>query len=115
MRVRGRSSWDILPSVKSIHGKVLGPVVVGEDTDFHGMIAGGATVASGVFFDVHGMIAGDLKIETDARVHLHGMVAGSVVNKGHLTIYGVVRGFVRDEESGETIYASAFSTELDRG
>jgi hypothetical protein len=100
--------------VKAVHGKVLGPVVVREDTDFHGMIAGGATVARGVFFDVHGMIAGDVTIEAGARVDLRGMVAGNVVNRGHLTIYGVVRGFVRDEDDGETTYAGAFSMDLGR-
>jgi hypothetical protein len=100
--------------VKAVHGKVLGPVVVREDTDFHGMIAGGATVARGVFFDVHGMIAGDLTIEADARVDLRGMVAGNVVNRGHLTIYGVVRGFLRDEDGGATTYATAFPAELGR-
>jgi UDP-3-O-[3-hydroxymyristoyl] glucosamine N-acyltransferase len=95
--------------VKVDHGKVLGPVVIGEDTRFHGMIDGGASVARGVMFDMRGMIAGDLTIESDARVELRGMVAGSVVNRGRLTIYGVVRGPVSDENGGETNYAPTFA------
>lgn len=91
--------------MKVEHGKVLGPVFVREDTRFHGMIEGGASVAQGVTFDMRGMVAGDLTIEPNARVELRGMVAGSVVNRGHLTIYGVVRGRVRDEDGGETDYA----------
>lgn len=86
-------------------GKVLGPIVVRENTRFHGMIDGGVTVAPGVTFDMRGLVAGDLTIESDARVELRGMVAGSVVNRGNLTIYGVVRGHVSDEGAGETRYA----------
>jgi cytoskeletal protein CcmA (bactofilin family) len=100
--------------VKVDHGKVLGPVVVREDTRFHGMIDGGVTVAPGVTLDMRGMIAGDLTIEPDARVELRGMVAGSVVNKGHLKIYGVVRGRVTDKDEGETEYESAVLGERDR-
>lgn len=96
------------------HGKVLGPVVVREDTRHHGMIDGGVTVAPGVSFDMRGMIAGDLTIEPDARVELRGMVAGSVVNSGHLTIYGVVRGRVTDKDEGETEYAPGELGEHDR-
>jgi cytoskeletal protein CcmA (bactofilin family) len=88
------------------HGKVLGPIVVREDTRFHGMIDGGVTVAPGVTFDMRGFIAGDLTIEADARVELRGMVAGSTVNKGHLRIYGAVRGPVNDEDAGETSYVA---------
>lgn len=90
--------------MKVNHGKVLGPLVVHEDTRFHGMIDGGVTVTPGVTFDMRGMIAGDLTIEPDARVELRGMVAGSVVNRGHLRIYGVVRGQVSDKDAGETDY-----------
>ncbi len=90
--------------MKVEHGKVLGPVFVREDTRFHGMIDGGASVARGVTFDMRGMVAGDLTIESDARVELRGMVAGSVVNRGRLTVYGVVRGSVNDEDGGETNY-----------
>jgi cytoskeletal protein CcmA (bactofilin family) len=92
--------------MKVEHGKVLGPVVVHEDMRFHGMIDGGVTVSPGVTLDMRGMIAGDLVIESDARVELRGMVAGSATNRGRLTIYGVVRGAVRDEDGGETTYAS---------
>jgi cytoskeletal protein CcmA (bactofilin family) len=100
--------------VKVDHGKVLGPVAIHEDTRFHGMIDGGVKVDPGVTLDMRGMIAGDLVIEPDARVELRGMVAGSVTNKGYLTIYGVVRGPVRDEEGGETTYAPIGVGEEDR-
>jgi cytoskeletal protein CcmA (bactofilin family) len=100
--------------VRVEHGKVLGPVVVREDMRFHGMIDGGVTVAPGVAFDMRGMIAGDVTIESEARVELRGMVAGSVVNRGQLTIYGVVRGSVSDKDAGATNYAPAFATEVGR-
>jgi cytoskeletal protein CcmA (bactofilin family) len=95
--------------VRVDHGKVLGPIVVREDTRFHGMIDGGVTVAPGVTLDMRGFIAGDLTIEADARVELRGMVAGSTVNRGHLKIYGVVRGPVSDEDAGETSYVATGS------
>jgi cytoskeletal protein CcmA (bactofilin family) len=100
--------------VKVEHGKVLGPVVVREDTRFHGMIDGGVTVAPGVTFDMRGMVAGDMTIEPDARVELRGMVAGSVHNKGHLKIYGVVRGRVSETDGGETDYVRAFGEDEGR-
>jgi hypothetical protein len=100
--------------VKVEHGKVLGPVFVREDTRFHGMIDGGVTVASGVTFDMRGFIAGDLMIESDARVELRGIVAGAVMNRGHLTIYGTVRGRVSDEDAGETSYVGTVPGPLGR-
>jgi hypothetical protein len=88
--------------MRRVEGKLLGPVVIVEDTDFHGMIDGDATAAAGVTFLVHGMIAGDLRIERDATVELRGMVAGTAVNRGRLVLYGVVRGRVHDEDAGAT-------------
>jgi hypothetical protein len=90
--------------MRRVDGKVLGPVVFREDTNFHGMIAGDATAAAGVTVLVHGMIAGSLCIERDATVELRGMVAGPTVNRGRLTIYGVVRGPVHDEDAGATTF-----------
>ena len=72
--------------MRRVEGKVLGPVVFREDTSFHGMIAG------------------SLCIERDATVELRGMVAGPTVNRGRLTIYGVVRGPVHDEDAGATTF-----------
>jgi hypothetical protein len=88
--------------MRRIRGKLIGPVVVREDTEFHGMIDGGATAAAGVTFVVHGVIAGDLRIERDATVELRGMVAGSTFNRGTLILYGVVRGLVFDEDAGSS-------------
>jgi cytoskeletal protein CcmA (bactofilin family) len=100
--------------VRVDHGKVLGPLLVREDTRFHGMIDGGVTVAPGVTFEMRGMIAGDVTIDSDARVELRGMVAGSVVNRGRLRVYGVVRGRVSDEDGGETEYEPAHIGESGR-
>jgi hypothetical protein len=88
--------------MRRVEGKLLGPVVIREDTSFHGMIAGDATAIAGVTFLVHGMIAGDLRIEAGATVELRGMVAGSAVNHGRLILYGVVRGLVHNEGAGST-------------
>jgi cytoskeletal protein CcmA (bactofilin family) len=88
--------------MRRVEGKLLGPVVIREDTEFHGMIDGDATAVEGVTFLVHGMIAGDLRIERGATVELRGMVAGSAVNRGRLLLYGVVRGLVHDEDTGAT-------------
>jgi hypothetical protein len=73
-----------------------------EDTSFHGMIDGDVTVAPGVTLLAHGKIAGDLDIAEGATVELRGMVAGSSLNRGNLKVYGVVRGFMRDEEGGRS-------------
>ena len=88
--------------MKRLEGRLLGPVIIGEDTDFHGKVEGGVTVAPGVTLLAHGMIAGDLEIGSGATVELRGMVAGSSVNRGSLKVYGVVRGHMRDEDGGQT-------------
>jgi hypothetical protein len=47
-------------------------------------------------------------------VELRGMVAGSSVNRGSLKIYGVVRGFMRDEDGGQTTLADLFESRGER-
>jgi cytoskeletal protein CcmA (bactofilin family) len=88
--------------MKKIEGKFSGPVHIREDTSFHGMIDGDVSVAPGVTLLAHGKIAGNLDIGDGATVELRGMVAGSSLNRGDLKVYGVVRGFMRDEEGGQT-------------
>jgi len=88
--------------MKKIEGKFRGPVHIREDTSFHGMIDGDVSVAPGVTLLAHGKIAGNLDIGDGATVELRGMVAGSSLNRGNLKVYGVVRGFMRDEEGGQT-------------
>ena len=88
--------------MRRIEGKFRGPMQIREDTSFHGMIDGDVSVAPGVTLLAHGKIAGDLDIGEGAMVELRGMVAGSSLNRGDLKVYGVVRGFMRDEEGGTT-------------
>ena len=97
-----------------IEGNFLGPVFIREDTSFHGMIHGDMIVAPGVTLLAHGMIAGNLKIGRDATVELRGMVAGSSINRGYLKVYGVVRGFIRDEEGGQTMLTDLFESRAER-
>jgi cytoskeletal protein CcmA (bactofilin family) len=91
--------------MERMEGKYLGPVHIHEDTSFHGMVDGDVSVAPGVTLLAHGRIAGNLDIGDGATVELRGMVAGSSVNRGTLKVYGVVRGFMRDEEGGQTTMA----------
>ena len=70
------SGGQVFSPLRRVEGKLLGPVLIREDTSFHGMITGDATAAADVRFLVHGMIAGNLRIEPDATVELRGMVAG---------------------------------------
>jgi hypothetical protein len=91
--------------MRRIEGKFSGPLQIREDTSFHGMIDGDVSVAPGVTLLAHGKIAGDLDIGEGATVELRGMVAGSSLNRGTLKVYGVVRGFMRDEEGGQTTIA----------
>jgi hypothetical protein len=100
--------------MKRLDGKFLGPVFIREDTSFHGMIEGDVIVAPGVALVAHGMIAGNLDIGTGATVELRGMVAGSSVNRGSLKVYGVVRGFMRDEQGGRTTLADLFESRAKR-
>jgi len=100
--------------MRRIEGKFIGPVSIGEDTSFHGMIQGDVIVAPGVTLLAHGMIAGNLEIGPGATVELRGMVAGSSVNRGTLKVYGVVRGFMRDEEGGRTVLADIFDSRAER-
>jgi len=88
--------------MRRIEGKFRGPMQIREDTSFHGMIDGDVSVAPGVTLLAHGKIAGDLDIGAGATVELRGMVAGSSLNRGDLKVYGVVRGFMHDEEGGQT-------------
>ena len=96
--------------MKKVEGKFQGPVHVREDTSFHGMIDGDVSVAPGVTLLAHGNIAGNLDIGAGATVELRGRVAGSSVNRGNLKVYGVVRGFMRDEEGGQTTMVDAFES-----
>jgi gamma-glutamylcyclotransferase (GGCT)/AIG2-like uncharacterized protein YtfP len=107
---RGQSSAKsgVGDSMKRLEGKFLGPVFIREDTSFHGMVEGDVSVAPGVTLLAHGMIAGNLDIGLGATVELRGMVAGSSLNRGRLKVYGVVRGFMRDEEGGQTTLADSF-------
>jgi hypothetical protein len=100
--------------MKTVEGKFLGPVVISEDTSFHGMIDGDVSVAPGVTLLAHGMIAGNLDIGSGATVELRGMVAGSSLNRGTLKVYGVVRGFMRDEDGGQTTMADTFESRGER-
>jgi hypothetical protein len=96
--------------MKRIEGKFLGPMHIREDTSFHGMIDGDVSVAPGVTLLAHGKIAGNLDIGEGATVELRGMVAGSSLNRGNLKVYGVVRGFMRDEEGGQTTMADTLES-----
>jgi cytoskeletal protein CcmA (bactofilin family) len=100
--------------MKRVEGKFLGPVVIREDTSFHGKIEGDVSVAPGVTLLSHGMIAGNLDIGLGATVELRGMVAGSSVNRGTLKVYGVVRGFMRDEQGGQTTLADTSESRGER-
>jgi hypothetical protein len=100
--------------MKQIEGKFVGPMFIREDTSFHGKIEGDVTVAPGVTLLAHGMIAGDLDIGSGATVELRGMVAGSSLNRGSLKVYGVVRGFMRDEEDGQTTLADLSESRAER-
>ena len=100
--------------MKRMEGKYLGPVHIHEDTSFHGMIDGDVSVAPGVTLLAHGKIAGDLDIGAGATVELRGMVAGSSLNRGDLKVYGVVRGFMRDEEGGQTSMVDGDESEGER-
>ena len=96
--------------MKRVEGKFLGPVVIREDTSFHGMIDGDVNVAPGVTLLAHGRIAGNLDVGSGATVELRGVVAGSSLNRGTLKVYGVVRGFMRDEDGGQTTLADTFES-----
>jgi hypothetical protein len=100
--------------MKRVEGKFLGPMVIREDTSLHGMVEGDVSVAPGVTLLAHGMIAGDLDIGSGATVELRAMVAGSSLNRGTLRVYGVVRGFMRDEEDGQTTLADSIESRGER-
>jgi hypothetical protein len=100
--------------MKKLEGKLPGPVFIREDTSFHGMIEGDVTVAPDVTLLAHGMIAGNLDIGLGATVELRGMVAGSSMNRGSLKVYGVVRGFMRDEQGGQTTLADLSESRAER-
>jgi hypothetical protein len=100
--------------MKRIEGRFPGPLAIGEDTSLHGKVEGDVTVSPGVTLLAHGMIDGDLDIGSGATVELRGMVAGSSLNRGHLKVYGVVRGFMRDEEGGHTTLAERSESRRER-
>ena len=62
--------------------KVAGDLTFSEDTEFHGVIGGDATVASGVSVKLFGKIGGNLIIEPDAIVEVHGKIGQDVINRG---------------------------------
>jgi cytoskeletal protein CcmA (bactofilin family) len=95
-------------AMKTLEGRLSGPLTILEDTSFHGKLEGDLRVAPGVVCLVHGMVAGDLDVGAGSVVELRGMVAGSATNRGRLQVYGVVRGFIDDQGDGQT-------TMVDRG
>jgi hypothetical protein len=97
-----------------LEGRFLGPMVIREDTSLHGLVEGDVSVAEGVTCLLHGRVAGDLDIGRGAMVELRGMVAGDSDNRGHLTVYGVVRGFMRDEDGGRTTLVNHLGSRSDR-
>jgi hypothetical protein len=100
--------------MRKLEGRFLGPLHIREDTSFHGKVEGDVIVAPGVTLLCHGMIAGNLDIAEGATVELRGMVAGSSVNRGTLKVYGVVRGFMRDDEGGQTLLADTLESREER-
>jgi cytoskeletal protein CcmA (bactofilin family) len=100
--------------MRRLEGKLVGPLHIGDDTSFHGMVEGDVIVAPGVTLLSHGMIRGNLDVGAGAEVELRGMVAGSSVNRGTLKVYGVVRGFMRDEEGGRTVLVDSFDSRSER-
>jgi hypothetical protein len=97
-----------------LEGKFLGPMVIREDTSLHGLVQGHLSVAEGVTCLVHGRVVGDLHIGPGATVELRGMVTGSSENRGRLIVYGMVRGFMRDEEGGRTTLVDDFASRSER-
>jgi hypothetical protein len=100
--------------MRRLEGRFVGPLHIGEDTSLHGKVEGDVIVAPGVTLLSHGMIRGDLDVGAGAEVELRGMVAGSSVNRGTLKVYGVVRGFMRDEQGGRTVLADRFDSRSER-
>jgi len=96
--------------MRRLEGRFHGPLSIRDDTSFHGKVEGDLLVAPGVVCLVHGMIAGDLEIGPGAEVELRGMVAGDSRNRGRLLVFGVVRGFMRDEEDGQTTLVDHFES-----
>ena len=88
--------------MRKLEGRFMGPLTVREDTSLHGKVEGDLCISPGAVCLVHGMVAGNLDIGAGAVVELRGMVAGSATTRGRLKVYGVVRGFIHDEDGGET-------------
>jgi hypothetical protein len=89
-----------------INDKVVGEIILNENTELHGMIVGNTTVTEGILLKLHGMIIGDLILEKDSTVYLHGMTKGDVINRGEiLKVYGMVNGRIIRQD-GETLVDS---------
>jgi cytoskeletal protein CcmA (bactofilin family) len=89
--------------MRDFDGKFDGPFTVANDLRLRGMIAGDATVASGVTLELHGMVTGDLFVEDGATVFIRGTVSGSVTNRGRVEVKGRIGGSLHDVDSGQSV------------
>jgi cytoskeletal protein CcmA (bactofilin family) len=68
--------------VKTLRGSIPGPLVVEQDLDVQGTIAGDTVVRSACRLHVRGAITGNLTIEPGASVVIYGTVGGRVRKHG---------------------------------
>ncbi len=68
--------------MRIVRDDLEGDILIKENSELHGTIAGNAIVEQDVLFRIYGTITGTLTIEEGATVYLHGVVKHNVVNHG---------------------------------
>jgi hypothetical protein len=86
----------VLPPQRIERGQIPGGEVTGELV-VQGQMTGDAHVRPGARLWLFGQIAGTVTVDSGASAEIRGMVVGDVINRGEVTIAGVVTGALRDE------------------
>lgn len=81
-------------------------LTVAEHFHLGGNAKNGATVLPHVHFSLSGTVMGDLIVAENASAEIRGTVTGDLINRGVVSVYGTIRGSVRDEASGWSYIAS---------
>ena len=72
--------------MKTLRGSIPGPLVVEQDLDIQGTIAGDTVVRSARKLHLRGAITGNLTLEPGASVVIYGTVGGRVRKHGGILV-----------------------------
>ena len=93
--------------MKEVSGVIDQDLHLHYELELNGMAARNIIVERNGHLVLNGMCAGNLIVEEGASADICGFVVGNVVNKGVLSLLGVVNGDVRNSAGGSASIAKS--------